>query len=91
MAWTWPTNEDLVAAMAGMRVTTLTGQASLRGDNDGVVDQVVGTTVMVDGVDYPVLGNMVRYDGGSAPFLPSASTPIEWIGTTYSRDTRRIT
>ncbi|WP_163851771.1 ABC transporter substrate-binding protein [Pseudooceanicola aestuarii] len=76
----WPTEEQLIAALEGMTAQTLTGEMTFREDNDGVVDQVVGMTTIVEGIDYPVLGNMVRYDG--ATLLPPAGTdPIEWIGT----------
>ena len=38
----WPTRDDLVAAAKNLKTETLTGTLSLRDDNDGMVDQIVG-------------------------------------------------
>lgn len=76
----WPTEEQVVAALEGLTAQTLTGEMAFREDNDGVIDQVVGMTTVVEGIDYPVLGNMVRYDG-AALLPPLGSDPIEWIGS----------
>lgn len=76
----WPTEEQVVAALEGLTTQTLTGEMTFREDNDGVIDQVVGMTTVVEGIDYPVLGNMVRYEG-AALLPPPGSDPIEWIGS----------
>ncbi|MGQ3487533.1 ABC transporter substrate-binding protein [Roseovarius pacificus] len=77
---TWPTHDEVVGALEGLSIETLTGEMSFREDNDGIVDQIVGTTTMVEGIDYPVLGNMVRYDG-AALLPPLGEDPLGWIGT----------
>lgn len=77
---TWPAPEQVVAALEGLSVQTLTGEMTFRDDNDGVVDQVIGTVGRVDGIDRPVLANMVRYDG-EALLAPLGQDPIAWIGT----------
>lgn len=74
----WPTTGQLVAAMQGISVETMTGTTTLREDNDGVVDQIVGTVARVDG--RPVITNMVRYDG-AALMPPLDANAIEWIGS----------
>lgn len=75
----WPSREDIAAALEGLEVKTLTGEVRLREDNDAVVDQVVGMTVASDNYDFPVIGNMVRYDGESL-MSPVGEDPIAWIG-----------
>lgn len=74
----WPSREEVAEAMKGSVVETFTGTTTTREDNDGMVDQIVGTTVKVDGFDFPVLGNMVRYDGETL-MPPVGEDPIAWI------------
>ncbi len=76
----WPSHEQLVAALEGMSVETMTGKMTFRADNDGVVDQVIGTVGHVDGIDRPVIVDMVRYDGAKL-LAPEGEDPIAWIGT----------
>jgi len=75
----WPSRDEVAEAMKGSVVETFTGTTTVREDNDGVVDQIIGTTVKVEGFDFPVLGNMVRYSG-EALMPPVGEDPIEWIG-----------
>lgn len=76
----WPDREQVVAALEGLTVQTLTGNTTFREDNDGVVDQVIGTVGKVEGIDRPVLTQMIRYDG-KALLAPVGEDPIAWIGT----------
>ncbi|REF73055.1 MULTISPECIES: ABC transporter substrate-binding protein [Paracoccus] len=76
----WPDREQVVAALEGLSVQTLTGTTTFRDDNDGVVDQVIGTVGRAEGVDRPVMTGMVRYDG-EALLAPVGQDPIAWIGT----------
>jgi len=76
----WPGRQDLADALEGIETDTLTGSIKLRDDNDAVVDQVVGQTVESDTYDFPVIGEMVRYDG-SKLISPAGEDPIAWIGT----------
>ncbi|WP_176085342.1 ABC transporter substrate-binding protein [Martelella sp. HB161492] len=76
----WPSKDQVAAALKDGTFTTLTGDVVLRSDNDGIVDQVIGTTATVDGVDYPVMTDMVRYDGAKL-LPPVGEDPIAWIGT----------
>lgn len=74
----WPTREQLVAAFDGMEVETLTGTVTIRDDNDGLVDQVVGVTRKTDQYPFPIIADMVRYPG--AKLTPPVRTePNEWI------------
>jgi branched-chain amino acid transport system substrate-binding protein len=75
----WPAREDLVAAAKGQKFETLTGTLSLREDNDGLVDQIVGATKKEAAYPFPVMAEMVRYP--AALVTPPAGTdPIAWIG-----------
>lgn len=76
----WPSKDQLAKALDGLSADTLTGHMSFRADHDGIVDQIVGTTVKVEGVDYPVLGDMVRYDGAKL-LPPEGVDPLQWIAT----------
>ncbi len=77
---TWPTREEVAEAMRGSVVKTLTGTTTTREDNDGIVDQIVGVTAKSADFQFPVLGNMARYDGKSL-MPPVGQDPIEWIST----------
>ncbi|SFI09052.1 amino acid/amide ABC transporter substrate-binding protein, HAAT family [Albimonas pacifica] len=74
----WPSKEQLAAAMEGMSTTTMTGEMTFREDNDGVVDQLVGTVAKVDGK--LVMTDMARYDGETM-LPPLGEDPIAWIGS----------
>jgi branched-chain amino acid transport system substrate-binding protein len=76
----WPSDEQLVSVMEGMSIETLTGSMTFRADNDGIVDQIVGTIGTIEGIEGPVLTNMVRYDG-SKVLPPEGKDPMEWIGS----------
>lgn len=74
----WPTRDDLVAAAKNLKVNTLTGTLSLREDNDGLVDQIVGVTTKDPAYPFPVMGAMVRYPA-SVVTPPVGIDPIAWI------------
>jgi branched-chain amino acid transport system substrate-binding protein len=74
----WPTRDDLVTAAKNLKVDTLTGTLSLREDNDGLVDQIVGVTNKDPAYPFPVIGAMVRYPA-SMVTPPVGTDPIAWI------------
>jgi branched-chain amino acid transport system substrate-binding protein len=76
----WPSRDEVAAAMRGSVVKTLTGTTTTREDNDGVVDQIVGVTTTSPDLPFPVLGNMVRYDGKKL-IPPMGEDPIAWISS----------
>jgi branched-chain amino acid transport system substrate-binding protein len=76
----WPGPEQIVAALKGATVETMTGKMSFRADNDGVVDQVVGTVAGGKSGEPRVLTDMVRYDG-STLLAPEGQEPLSWIST----------
>jgi branched-chain amino acid transport system substrate-binding protein len=74
----WPTRDDLVAAAKNLKTDTLTGTLSLREDNDGLVDQIVGVTKKDPAYPFPVMGEMVRYPATMVT-PPVGTDPIAWI------------
>jgi branched-chain amino acid transport system substrate-binding protein len=76
----WPSRTELADAMKGSAVTTLTGKMHTRPDGDGIVDQIVGVTVKSPKQSFPVIGDMVRYNGDV--LMPKeGQDPIAWIST----------
>lgn len=76
----WPTRDEIVAAMDGMEVETMTGHVRIREDNDGIVDQVIGVTAPSETFDFKVIADMVRYDG-EIFMAPIDEDPVHWIRT----------
>lgn len=76
----WPTRTEVAEALKGLQTRTLTGEVTIREDNDGIVDQIVGTTVTSEAYDFPVIGNMVRYPG-DVLLPPVGEDPFAWIST----------
>jgi branched-chain amino acid transport system substrate-binding protein len=76
----WPSRAELAEAMKGSAVTTLTGKMHTRPDGDGVVDQIVGVTMKSPTQSFPVIGDMVRYNG-DALMPKEGQDPIAWIST----------
>jgi branched-chain amino acid transport system substrate-binding protein len=75
----WPSREELAKAFAGIKVRTYTGKMTIREDNDGLVDQVVGVSQKFPGAPYPIMSDMVRYPAEKVT-PPPWSDPHKWIG-----------
>ncbi len=76
----WPNAEELAAAFEGLTIETLTGSITIREDNDGLVDQIVGVTAKGDEYPFPVIAEMVRYPADLVT-PPAGEDPMAWIGT----------
>ncbi len=76
----WPSRNELAEAMSELTYETLTGQPRIREDHDGVVDQIIGMTKNGSEYDFPVLGNMVRFDGETL-MPPVGEDPMAWLET----------
>jgi branched-chain amino acid transport system substrate-binding protein len=74
----WPSREDLAETIAGIKVRTYTGIMTIREDNDGLVDQVVGVSQRSANAPYPIMGDMVRYPAEMVT-PPPWSDPHKWI------------
>jgi len=76
----WPSREQVVDAMQGLEFSGLTRPVTIRADNQGIEDQLLGTTIRAEGYDFPVLDNMMIFDG-EAITTPVGQNSIDWIKT----------
>ncbi|MCY4232008.1 MAG: ABC transporter substrate-binding protein [Alphaproteobacteria bacterium] len=76
----WPGDEAVIDAMSGLTFAGLGREVTIRDDNQGVEDQLLGTTVRVDGYDFALLDNMMMFDG-DAITTPVGMISAEWLET----------
>jgi branched-chain amino acid transport system substrate-binding protein len=76
----WPDHEQVVDAMAGLTFQGLGRPVTIRADNQGLEDQLVGTTIRVDDYDFAVLDDMMIFDA-EAITTPVGETSVEWLRT----------
>lgn len=74
----WPSRNELVDAMSGSDVRTLTGETVTRKDHEGVVDQIVGVTKKSPDYKFPIIGEMVRYKGETL-IPPPGTDAMHWV------------
>lgn len=76
----WPDREQVVDAMAGLTFAGLGREVSIREDNQGVEDMLLGTTIKADDYGFAVLDDMMMFDGDQI-MPPVGQESIEWLGT----------
>ncbi len=76
----WPGREQVVDAMAGLSFKGLGREVTIREDNQGVEDMLLGTTIEAEGYDFAVLDDMMMFDGDQVT-TPVGKVSIEWLGT----------
>lgn len=76
----WPSDEAVIDAMEGLSFAGLGREVTLREDHQGVEDQLLGTTITVEGYDFAVLDNMMMFDG-EAITTPVGQISIDWLQT----------
>ena len=76
----WPDREQVVDAMKGLTFKGLGGEITLREDNQGLEDQLLGTTAAVDGYDFMLFDNMMLFDGTELQ-TPVGQVSIDWLGS----------
>ncbi len=74
----WPDREQVVDAMKGSTFRGLGGEITLREDNQGLEDQLLGTTAKVDGYDFMLLDNMMLFKGKEM-MGPVGTVSIDWL------------
>ncbi len=74
----WPSHEQVVDQMDGLTFAGLGREIRIREDNQGVEDQLLGTTANAEGYDFPVLDNMMLFDGDQIT-TPVGEESIEWL------------
>lgn len=57
----WPSKEQLMAAFRDLKFRGLTSEISIREDNQGLEDQLIGTTAWVPEYDFAILDRMSIY------------------------------
>ncbi|MBO6758897.1 MAG: ABC transporter substrate-binding protein [Roseibium sp.] len=76
----WPNDEAVINAMEGLTFSGLGREVTLREDNQGVEDQLLGTTIRADGYDFAVLDQMMMFDG-DAITTPVGQISEDWLKT----------
>ncbi|MEM7045847.1 MAG: ABC transporter substrate-binding protein, partial [Pseudomonadota bacterium] len=76
----WPEREQVVDAMKGLTFKGLGGEITLREDNQGLEDQLLGTTAAVEGYDFMLFDNMMLFDGTELQ-TPVGQVSIDWLGS----------
>ena len=74
----WPDREQVIDAMKGLTFRGLGGEIRLRDDNQGLEDQLLGTTTKVAGWDFMLLDNIMIFDGEPLQ-APVGQVSIEWL------------
>jgi len=74
----WPDREQVVDSMKGLSFTGLGGEVTLREDNQGLEDQLIGTTAKVEGYDFMLLDNMMLFDGEELQ-TPVGQVSLDWL------------
>ena len=76
----WPSDQQVIDAMKGLSFTGLTSEVTLREDHQGLEDQLIGTTVRVDGYDFAILDNIMIFDADDIT-TPVGQISADWIQT----------
>lgn len=75
----WPDHEQVVDAMQGLKFKGLGREVRIREDGQGVEDQLLGTTIRVEGYGFSLLGNMMMFDGDEVT-TPVGQKSVDWMG-----------
>jgi len=75
----WPSKEQLVAAMDGLEFQGLGNPVRIREDNQGIEDQLMGTTVQTGDYPFATLENIMIFDGDELT-TPVGEVSIDWVG-----------
>ncbi len=77
---TFPTKEEIAAALDGATIETFAGTLQMREDGDGQTDQVWGVTVASDEYDFKVMDQIIRFPADLVS-APPGEPAIEWVST----------
>lgn len=76
----WPSDEQVINALEGLTFAGLGREVTIREDHQGVEDQLLGTTIRVDGYDFALLDNMMMFDGEPIT-TPVGQISADWLQT----------
>lgn len=74
----WPTKEQALAAFKGLKFRGLTSEITIREDNQGLEDQLVGTTVRTSDYPFAVLDDIKVYPGALVS-TPVGQKTLDWL------------
>lgn len=74
----WPSKEQLMAAFRGLKFRGLTSEVSIREDNQGLEDQLIGTTVRVPEYGFAVLDRISIYPAELVT-TPIGAKSADWL------------
>jgi branched-chain amino acid transport system substrate-binding protein len=75
----WPSEDQLLAALEGLTFQGLGRPITLREDNQGIEDQLMGTSVQTGNYPFATMQNIMIFDGDELT-TPVGQNSIEWVG-----------
>jgi branched-chain amino acid transport system substrate-binding protein len=75
----WPSEDQLLAALEGLTFQGLGRPITLREDNQGIEDQLMGTSVQTGEYPFATMQNIMIFDGDELT-TPVGQNSIEWVG-----------
>jgi len=76
----WPSEEQLLAALEGLTFQGLGRPVTLREDNQGIEDQLLGTSVQTGDYPFATMQNIMIFDGEELT-TPVGQNSLEWVKT----------
>ncbi|MDF2621903.1 MAG: Extracellular ligand-binding receptor [Xanthobacteraceae bacterium] len=74
----WPSSEQLMAAFRGLKFRGLTSEVTIREDNQGLEDQLIGTTIRVPEYDFAILDRISIYPAKLVT-TPVGERSADWL------------
>ncbi|WP_320177035.1 ABC transporter substrate-binding protein [Roseovarius pacificus] len=76
----WPSEDQLLAALEGLTFQGLGREVTIREDNQGIEDQLLGTSVQTGDYPFATMENIMIFDGDELT-TPVGQKSIDWVGT----------
>jgi len=76
----WPTEDEIIAAFAGLEFQGLGRPVTLREDHQGVEAQLLGTSVQAGELPFATLENIMIFDGAELT-TPVGEESVAWVGS----------
>lgn len=76
----WPSEDQLLAALEGLTFQGLGREVTIREDNQGIEDQLLGVSVQTGDYPFATMENIMIFDGDELT-TPVGQKSIDWVGT----------
>ena len=76
----WPSEDQLLAALGGLSFQGLGREVTIREDNQGIEDQLLGTSVQTGDYPFATMENIMIFDGDELT-TPVGQNSLEWVKT----------